>query len=541
MARLFTPNTSLGALRLAIAAVLGCPLMSAAQDTEISSDSASSAIRAQSGMIETGTPAAAEAPESLTVADVIASVYRSYPAINLARQQANVANGQRLEASGAYDTNLRAASTSEPTGFYRNYRHQLGVARQVWWGGNVFAGYRVGRGIFQPWYLERETEKGGEFKVGFQQPLLKGRAIDPQRFAVFQASLARRLADPLLQEAILRTSRDALSTYWRWVAMGNELQAQRELLSLAETRGQQYQAGFEAGKFPEIDIVLNQQLIAERRAQAIETESKYRESKFKLAMYLRDEQGRPLTPEDAWLPPAFPMIGSLPEFDVQAEVSMALQRRPEPQRLQLELRQLELDRRLSRNETLPKLDLLVEGSQNVGRAGSSADDKGEFVLVVGAASEVPIQRRRARGRLQSTSARIAQTNEKLRLHRDRIAIEIQTALMNLDLAAQVVEQAELSFRSALDTLQRFRFAFDRGKIDLIYLNLLETKANETKIKLIQARQSWFIKLATYQAAAGLDPLEQAGSLIELPILEMDESIRSEESDAPEDPEERSQP
>ena len=56
---------------------------------------------------------------------------------------------------------------------------------------------------------------------------------------------------------------------------------------------------------------------------------------------------------------------------------------------------------LARNQMLPQLDIVVQGSQDVGDPGTSSDDKGEFVLVIGATSEVPIQRRMARGKLQS--------------------------------------------------------------------------------------------------------------------------------------------
>jgi outer membrane protein TolC len=378
------------------------------------------------------------------------------------------------------------------------------------------AGYRIGRGVFQPWYRERETEKGGEFKVGLIQPLLQGRAIDEQRVALFRASLAQQAADPILQEAILTTSRDATLAYWQWVAWGAVLQAQRELLSLAEARGEQFEVGVTAGKFAEIDLILNQQLIAERRAKVLETERKYRESAIKLSIYLRDEAGNPLVPADEWLPTAFPEIESLPTDAVNGAIAMAIDLRPEPRRLQFEIRQLDLDRALARNQTLPRLDLIVEGSQDVGEPGSSSDDKGPFELVVGAQSEVPIQRRKALGKQQATTAKILQLQEKLRLQRDKISMEVRAAYNNLQLSAQIIEQSEQSLRAAVESLDRYRFAFERGKIDLIYLNLLESKANETEIKLIEAQESWFAALAQFQAAGGLDPLDQAALVSDLP-------------------------
>jgi outer membrane protein TolC len=493
------------------------------QADQPASNSDSEPMRANDGLIEVSRQASntdPSFPKSLTVADVIASVYRSFPEINQARQEFRRADGELLGAYGAFDTNLKAGTLSEPTGFYRNYRNGIGAARQTWWGGNIAAGYRIGRGVYQPWYLERETEKGGEFSLQWMQPLLQGRAIDPQRFAIFQASLARRAADPILQEAILRNSREAVLAYWTWVAAGATLRAQRDLLKLAEVRGEQYQAGFEAGKFAEIDVILNNQLIAERRAAAIDAQRKFRESAFKVSLFLRDDSGQPSIPSDDWLPTDFPRIGPLPPTNIDAEVALALQRRPEPRKIQIELSQLDVDRRLAQNQTLPQLNFVINGSQDVGDPATSSDDKGPFELVVGASSYVPVQRRKARGKLRETAAKIAQVSEKLRLSRDKIGIEVRMAFASLEFSAQVVRQAQIAFANALDTLDRYRFAFDRGKIDLIYLNLLESKANETEIKLIEAQRLWFEKLSDYQAAAGLDPFEQAEFITRLPNSEL---------------------
>ncbi len=493
-------------------------------------------MRADEGLIEApAEPIVPPAPQqdTLTVSDVVASVYRSFPEINQARQEFLRANGQLLSAHGAYDTKLKAGTLSEPTGFYRNYRHGIGAARQTWWGGNISAGYRLGRGIYQPWYLERETEKGGEFSVAWVQPLLQGRAIDPQRFAVFNAALERQAADPILQEAILQTSREAVIAYWNWVATGAMLQAQRSLLQLAERRGEQYQAGFDAGKFAEIDVILNNQLIAERRAAAIDARREYLESGFKLSLYVRNDSGQPMVPADDWLPIGFPGIGPLPEFDIEEEVSVALERRPEPNQLRIDLQQLRLGRQLAQNDMLPRFDFVIEGSQDVGDPGTSSDDKGRFELVVGAVGEVPIQRRKARGKRQELAAKIVQTSEKLRLQRDKISVEVRTALTSLGLSTDVVQQAKVAFDTALDTLDRYRFAFERGKIDLIYLNLLETKANEAEIKLIEAQRLWFEELADFQAAVGLDPFEQAGFVSELPPAEQ---VRTDNGDQPRDAE-----
>ena len=456
-------------------------------------------------------------PDLLTLADVVASVYRSYPDILRSQQERSIANGQLIESWGAFDTKLDGYTISEPTGFYENYRNGIGVARQTWWGGYVSAGYRIGRGSFQPWYKERQTDDAGEFKLGVVQPLLRGRSIDPSRVAIFQASLAQQAADPLVQLTILQVARDASMVYWQWVAMGNVLEAQRELLELAIERGKQFEVGFQAGKFAEIDLILNQQLIAERQAKLLMIEQKFRSISFKLGLFLRTDSGQPMVPSDDWLPERFPII-ELPRLDnFDADLQSSLSRRPETQLLSIEYRQMELERRLACNDMLPNLDFISEMSQDMGEPASKSDDKGQFELVIGLQGQVPIQRRKARGKLQSTTAKMVQISRKLQLQRDKIGAELRTAYNALQLQTQVVEQSEISLRAAIESLVRYRFAFDRGKIDLIYLNLLETKANETEIKLVEAQQAWFAALAEMQVVMALDPLDQAMIVSSLPL------------------------
>ncbi len=463
-----------------------------------------------------GTATADNQEERLELADVIASVYRSFPMIEQARLERARAQGQLVEAFGAYDTKLQGYSLTEPTGFYENYRNGIGVARQTWWGGYIGAGYRIGRGEFQPWYKERETNEAGEFKLAMGIPLLQGRAIDAQRVAVFQASLAGQAAEPLIQASLLYAAREAAMLYWEWVAAGAVLDAQREMFELAQQRGEQYEVGVKAGKFAEIDLIFNQQLIAERRGKVLETEQKFRATSFKLSIFLRNEVGQPMIPDDAWLPGHFPVIEPQPASDFQTDLAAALARRPELMLLQYEQRQIQLDQQLARNQLLPQLDLMSEASQDIGTPASSLNDKGQFELLVGVQGEVPIQRRKARGKIQSTAAKMAQIEQKLRLQRDKIGAELQTAYNALVLFSQAVEQSELALRAAVDTLSRYRFAFDRGKVDLIYINLLETKVNETEIKLVESQRSWFAALAEMQAALGLDPLDQAQIVSQLP-------------------------
>ena len=458
--------------------------------------------------------------ERLALSDVVASFYRSYPDIARARQQGSLAAGELTSAYGAFDHKLKGHSLSEPTGFYENYRHTLSVARQTWYGDRLYAGYKLGRGTVQPWFQERQSNEAGEIKLRIERPLLRGRAIDAQRVGVLQARLQTQAAAPIVQQTILDTARDAVGMYWKWVAAGAVLQAQRELYAIADRRNEQFKVGVKAGKFAPIDLILNQQLLAERSAKLLETEQKFRGIGLKLSLFLRDASGNPMVPRDEWLPKQFPLI-ELPQSDgFHEDLAAALARRPELRLLELERQSVDLERRLARNNTLPNIHFVLEGSQDAGKQSSSLDDKGNFELVIGVQGEYSIQRRKAHGKIQSTTAKIIQIEQKTRLTRDKIGAELRAARNSLVLSTQVVQQSEISLRAALVTLEKYRFAFTKGKIDLIYLNLLEMKANETEIKLVEAQRTWFDALSLMQATLGLDPLEQALNVSALPPSEL---------------------
>ncbi len=94
-----------------------------------------------------------EKPAPIVFDEVVGSVYQSYPLLEAALFSRNIALGQQVGASGAFDTKLKAASENGPQGFYQTYRQNVGVIQPTYWGGEVFAGYRIGRGDYQPWYL----------------------------------------------------------------------------------------------------------------------------------------------------------------------------------------------------------------------------------------------------------------------------------------------------------------------------------------------------------------------------------------------------
>ena len=451
--------------------------------------------------------------QKLQLSDVIASTYRAFPLLEIARLQSGVVAGQQVSALGAYDTKLEYFSLSQPVGFYETYRNGIGFARQLWWGGYASAGYKIGRGDFEPWYKERQTNAGGEFKVGLVQPLLQGRAIDPQRVELFQANLRRQAVAPEIQYQVLIASQDAARAFWQWVEAGNVLKAQDKLLDIAVKRGEQLERSLAVGAASNLDVSQNAQQIYERQFKVNDTRQKFRDAAFKLALFLRDEAGSPLLVPPQWLPEDFPEINPLPPGDFDKDFQNALAIRPELMLINLDLQSLRWDLTLARNQMLPNVDLTMQTTQNMGEATSDPNVKGPLQLEVGVIGGVPIQRRKSIGKAQSTEAKLNQVSQKLEFQRNKIELELRTARNALDIAQQNVKTSRELLKQANITLAIFKKANEAGEVDLFFLLNQEIKVNDSEVKLLEAERDFFTALAAMQASLGLDPLEQATLLL----------------------------
>src|SRR5690606_12212462 len=116
-----------------------------------------------------------------------------------------------------------------PLGFYQTTRSGVVLTQPVYRGGYVYGGYKIGDGNFEPWYGNRETNEGGEFKVGIAFPLLRDRTIDKRRAALAQAQIAREAVEPGVQAAVLGVVQSASQAYWTWVAAGQAYRVQARM------------------------------------------------------------------------------------------------------------------------------------------------------------------------------------------------------------------------------------------------------------------------------------------------------------------------
>lgn len=437
--------------------------------------------------------------------NVIDSVYRSYPLLESAIQQRTIASGEQLQALGEFDLKVTAASENTPVGFYETFRNRVGVVQPRYEGGNYFGGYRIGRGNFEPWYKERETNEGGEFRAGMAIPLARDRRIDERRAALWRANAGRQLADPDINAQLIGFVQEAGYAYWDWVAAGEKYRIAEGILKLAEERVEGIRRQTEEGLLDPPVLTDNLRLIADRKAALAAARQKLRLTAVKLSLYLRGPDGRPLVPDDSMLP-KFPPPVPIDEQAMTADISLAINQRPEMVVLGFMRRQLEIDFAQASNEYQPSIDAIVGATQDVGTPASRLNDKGEFEADASVYLDVPVQRRKARGKMQATQGKLAQLGAKLRLTEDKVVADVQAAYAALVAAYEQVEQMSQSVEFAEDLANRERRNLELGEADLLTVALREQFAVEAAAKQVDALLIYFIARADYRAALAEDQL-----------------------------------
>ena len=449
----------------------------------------------------------ADAP--LALAQVVDSIRNHFPLIRQATAARGIASGEALSAAGAFDHKLEAFSESQPLDFYENYRNAIGVKRNTMWGGQTFAGYRIGRGVFEPWFLERETTKGGEFKVGFLAPLVRDRWIDANRAELWQARLEQRRVEPEIMAQVILFVRDGSVAYWNWVAAGENYRIAEALLQLAMVRNEGLQEQVKAQEKAEIDLVDNRRIIVSREAKRIEARRKLEQSAVKLSIFNRSAVGEPQLEAASRLPSDFAALASVdgetPQLNPESEdIGFALAQRPELSELQIVRQQLSVALRQAQNETWPDVDGGLLFGQEVGEPTSSLRDKSETELEARITVSVPLERRKAMGKVRSLRWKLAQVSAKNQFTADKITAEVRIARAALIAARERVVKANESFDLAIQMQAAEKELFDQGQSTLFNLNIREQQAAEAGTGRVQALLELVIAQADYAAALGFD-------------------------------------
>jgi len=444
--------------------------------------------------------------------EVLSSVERHHPALEAFAERVRSAEGLALAADGGFDPILAARGTVSALGYYEYGRLDISVTQATpLYGASLMVGYRIGRAVddgerFPAYYGEDETLDGGELRAGLMVPLLRDGWTDPRRAGIERAGLATDVARAELDANALRLRLAATESYLRWVAAGRKLEIAEALLTLAEDRDGQLAGRVAAGALAAIEHLENRRAVLERRQGLVAAMRAVERAAIALSLYLRSEDGAPLVAAAS----RYPGLDGSSEplaIDEAEALALALEFRPEMARMRARLRSAVVASELAENQLLPRLDVTVTGSMDVGADSndSTVDRLGPPVLAGMATLSLPLFFREGLGRRDAAVAEASAVSADATLVSDTITLEVRDALSALRAAEASLELATESQRIAEAVAVAERARFEAGATTLLIVNLREATAAQAASSWVDARIELEFAHARVHAATGRWP------------------------------------
>lgn len=428
----------------------------------------------------------------------VAQVLANHPALEATKQEVEAAKAELLSSQGAFDPVLKGEYSGYPKGDYSGTYENIFVEQPLLWrGAKVVAGYRRGGGTFPIYEDYYNTNSDGEARAGIEVPLLRDGETDRRRTSIARALMQIDGVDLTVQQRRVEIARTAAISYWDWVAAARRLETFEGLLATAQQRDRQLATRVLEGDLARIDKVDNERQVLQRKSQQISAQRALQKAENDLSLFLWTSNGLPdrvgnLRSTKFKSPPP---ISAVPEHAIET----ALKDRVEHQRIENLVQQQEVELSFSRNQILPRLDVQVLASDDLG-TGSTTRDETEFKA--GVKLEVPLATRTQRGKIDSLVAKLAELKAQQSLVKQRIAIEVTDAINAFSMAAERVVVARDEVRVAQELEEGERGKFKQGESNLIFVNLREQATADAIVREIDAVADSWKGFITYHAALG---------------------------------------
>lgn len=424
---------------------------------------------------------------------------------NLYREQAAAA---LLRAKGGFDPKAYTDFSAKNFNDKNYFQHtEAGLKWPTLLGLEIKGAYNYATGSFlNP---EATLPTNGQANFGFSWTLGQGLFIDERRAAIRQARIGLQQGDAERAAALNDLLLEAAKTYWTWAAADNALRIYEAALRQAQIRNEAIRESFLQGDKPAIDTLETFIQVQNRLLDVNFARTDLQNAALALHNFLWETDNQPVAPERT--PPAPELLAG--EFvpialqNSQTLVQQARLQHPELRLYDAKLRSLDVERRLKNEKRKPVLDLnyylLGAGWQFFPTAGTEGVGVFGQDIKWGLNFSYPLLNRKARGDLQVTEVKIAQTDFELRQKRQTIENKVQQYANDLNnLAAQIAlfQNITANYRALLDAeIEKFNF----GESSIFLINAREQRWLDAQVKYLKLLSEYRKAEAGLQWSAGV--------------------------------------
>jgi outer membrane protein TolC len=280
------------------------------------------------------------------------------------------ANFNNLDARSPAQNQLIGATVlaSTRTDYSFFWQQQLGT------GGNYDIAWQNFRSTTNSAFAGFNPVYDAAVSARVSQPLAQNFGVDPNKQRVLVAQNGERISRSQFEIQVQATVRDVSFAYLDLVFSIRDLEVARQSLKLAQDLLRNNRIQVEVGTMAPIDVLEAEAEVAAREEAVILAEEAIQRTQDILKQLINDPESA-----DFWGSSYVPVDSPTMEeivIDVEDAVRVALSRRPVLQQSRIELETREYDVRFTKNQMLPRLDLV--GSFALNGIGGNQLVRGDF-------------------------------------------------------------------------------------------------------------------------------------------------------------------
>jgi outer membrane protein TolC len=428
--------------------------------------------------------------QAFTLQEFFNQIMLHHPIASQARFMDSLALQDIRMAKGLFDPKIKSGfhyKNFKGTQYYNQLESKLSIP--TWFGPDILVGYEQHRGK----YLNAEYSNAvnGQISMGVAVPIGKGLIIDARRTAVKQAELMTTMARAERIKMINKLLFSAAKDYWAWYFAYQNYQAITEILNLAETRYEGIVQEVENGDLAPFDSLKALINFQERKVAQKQAELEYQNAGIIVSNYMWFNEGN--SPQEAVpleLAEEAAPIRDTENLDwlegLSEMISFARQNHPEIIKLDMKIRQLEVQQRLNRENLKPQIDVRYNFLNEPTSIGLQTSE-GESVFIndykLGVDFSFPLFLRKERAKIEQTKIKLEQNFFDRTFTTRTIENDIIAVYNNVLNTNRLIGLQEQMVNNYTNLLQGEVTKFDNGESSLFLINTRETELMNAKIKL----------------------------------------------------------
>ncbi|HJR99311.1 MAG TPA: TolC family protein [Flavobacterium sp.] len=427
--------------------------------------------------------------KELSYNEFLGYVKKYHPLVKNAQLTLNKAQADLMMARGGFDPKIEvdyAKKQFKDKEYYSLLNSSFKIP--TWYGIEIKAGFENNEG----YYLnpEHTTPTDGLASLGITVPVGQGLWINKRMADLSKAKMQIKLSEAEVKLQAIAVLYDASLAYFNWKKNYEEVLLYQNYTKNAQSRYQGIQSLIIQGDKPAIDSIEAGISVKNRLLSLEDSNLKLAKAKLELSNYLWLDNAIPMELADELIP-EMQLEGTIQETlktNSLLAAPTSLENHPKINALQSKIDILNVERKLSANDLLPKINLGYSYLSDTNYLNNFDGDN----YKVGVDFSFPLFLRKERGKLKLTKFKIQEAEYIMNVEKIQLSNKIlaqKTEIQSLNKQLVIIKRLAQDNKTMLDSEERL---FSFGESSLFLINTRENNLVSAKLAEISLANRFYV-------------------------------------------------